>query len=75
MGSDVSLGSRRAELLAVHEVHARDDLMGTWFRVHDMDTEDIAPRILQVVVPELVAASGRRAMRTRFDDPHARPPS
>lgn len=74
-GTDVAIGPRRAELVAVHEVHARDELIGTWFRVHDMDTEDIAPSILQVVVPDLVLASGRRAMRTRFDDPLAHPPS
>jgi hypothetical protein len=70
----VPLGPARAELLAVHEVHARSDMVAQWHNVHDMDTDDIAPPFLQVVVPDLVAASGRRAMRTRFDVPSARPP-
>ena len=70
----VSIGARRAELIAVHEVHVQGDVVAQWHNVHDMDGPEVTPAFLQVVVPELVSASGRRAMRTRFDVPHARPP-
>lgn len=71
----VSIDATRAELVAVHDVHARGGLLTMWHQVHGMDGDETEPVALQVVVPDLVAASGRRAMRTRFDVPYARLPA
>jgi hypothetical protein len=59
------------ELLAVHPVHARSDLVATWHSLHAPEAPELD--LLQVVVPEVVA-HGPRGLRERLDRAFARTP-
>lgn len=76
VGETICLGEHHAELIDVHPVHARGNLLAQWHNVERFDGgARTFPEALQVIVPDFVEASGQRAMRTRLDLPYARVPT